>query len=149
MSETTVPDSLPEPTAIIPHRPPFLFVDRVLTCDAEAATAERMFPADEPFFAGHFPGNAVVPGVLLVEGLAQTLAYLALRQTGGGTMLLTGMEVGKIRRPVRPGETVTYAVRLTRTRRQMVVAEGEITVGDDRVLTATLKGFAAPAAEPG
>lgn len=141
--------TLPAPTAIIPHRPPFLFVDRVLACDDEAATAERTFPADEPFFAGHFPGNPVVPGVILVEGLAQTLAYLALRQTGGGTVLLTGMEVGKIRRPVRPGETVTYAVRITRARRQVVVAEGEVTVGDARVLTATLKGFVAPAAEPG
>ncbi len=141
--------TLPAPTAIIPHRPPFLFVDRVLSCDDERATAERTFPADEPFFAGHFPGNPVVPGVILVEGLAQTLAYLALRQTGGGTVLLTGMEVGKIRRPVRPGETVTYAVRITRARRQVVVAEGEVTVGDARVLTATLKGFVAPAAEPG
>lgn len=137
-------EPLPAPTEVIPHRPPFLFVDRVLTCDLEAATAERTFPADEPFFAGHFPGDPLVPGVILVEGLAQTLAYLALRQTGGGTVLLTGIEVGKIRRPVRPDETVTYTVRVTRARRQLVIADGEVTVGDERVLTATLKGFVAP-----
>lgn len=139
-------DTLPAPIDVIPHRPPFLFVDRVLTCDADGATAERRFPADEPFFAGHFPGNPVVPGVILVEGLAQTLAYLALRQTGGGTVLLTGIEVDKIRRPVRPDETVRYTVRVTRARRQVVMAEGEITVGDERVLVATLKGFVVPEA---
>lgn len=133
--------TLPPPTDVIPHRPPFLFVDRVLTCDPDGATAERCFPPDEPFFAGHFPGHPLVPGVILVEGLAQTLAYLALRQTGAGTVLLTGVEVDKIRRPVRPGETVRYTVRVTRARRQVVVAEGEVTVGDERVLIATLKGF--------
>jgi 3-hydroxyacyl-[acyl-carrier-protein] dehydratase len=136
-------DDLPLPSAVLPHRAPFLFVDRVLSCDGEVAVAERFFGADEPFFAGHFPGNPVVPGVILVEGLAQTLAYLALRQTGGGTVLLTGMSVDKIRRPVRPGETVRYTVRVSRARRQMVMAEGEVVVGDERVLVASLKGFVA------
>ncbi|MCA9540114.1 MAG: beta-hydroxyacyl-ACP dehydratase [Myxococcales bacterium] len=132
---------LPAPEAVLPHRAPFLFVDRVLRCTADEAVAERCFPASEPFFAGHFPGQPLVPGVILIEGLAQTLAYLALRQVGGGTVLLTGVEGCRIRRPVRPDETVTYAIKVDKSRMGMVVATGAVTVGDDRVLTATLKGF--------
>ena len=137
-------EPLPAPEAVLPHRPPFLFVDRIVARDESRVIGERTFPASEPFFAGHFPGNPIVPGVILVEGLAQTLAWLALTKTVGGTVLLTGVDGCKIRRPVRPGETVTYRVAVARSRRNMVVAEGEVTVGDERVLTATLKGFIVP-----
>lgn len=136
------------PIEVLPHRPPFLFLDRIVEHDDTRAVGERTFPADEPFFAGHFPGDPIVPGVILIEGLAQTLAWLALTRTGGGTVLLTGVDGCRIRRPVRPGETVTYTVRIERSRRNMVIAEGEVDVAGARVLSATLKGFIQPGGEP-
>lgn len=137
---------LTAPTEVLPHRPPFLFLDRIVAHDDTRVIGERTFPASEPFFAGHFPGNPIVPGVILVEGLAQTLAWLALTKTGGGTVLLTGVDGCKIRRPVRPGETVTYQVEVQKSRRNMVVAAGEVRVGEAKVLAATLKGFIQPPA---
>lgn len=145
MSDVTPGSALPPPIDVLPHRPPFLFLDRMLSCADGAAVGERTFGADAPFFAGHFPGNPVVPGVILIEGLAQTLAYLALRQTVGGTVLLTGVDGCKIRRPVRPDETVTYRVQVKRARRNMVIAEGVVEVDGAHVLSATLKGFIQPA----
>ncbi len=132
--------SLPAPMEVIPHRPPFLFVDRVLTCSEQEAEAEYTFE-DNDFFAGHFPERPIVPGVILLEGMAQTLAYLALRQLGGGSVLLTGFESAKIRRPVTPGDTVRYSVAVEKFRHRMVVAKGRITVGDQTVAEARLKGF--------
>ncbi len=137
-------DTLPAPADVLPHRPPFLFLDRVLRCDAERAVAERTFAADEPFFAGHFPGNPVVPGVILVEAMAQTLAYLALRARGGGTVLLTGIDGCKVRRPVRPGETVTFSVEVTKAKMGLVVARAEAAVGDEPCASAELRGYLAP-----
>ena len=134
-------EPLPRPEAVLPHRPPFLYVDRVLECAAGRAVAERAFPPDEPFFAGHFPGHPVVPGVILIEGLAQTLAYLALREHPGRRVLLTGIDACRIRRPVRPGETVTYTVEVDRVRMNLVAAKGSVTVGGERVATAQLRGF--------
>jgi len=132
---------LPPPTDVLPHRDPFLFVDRCLECTDDRAVAEYHFSGEEYFFAGHFPGNPVVPGVLLIEGLAQTLAYLALHQGEGEMVLLTGVDANKIRRPVRPGETVRYTVQITRRRLRLVVAEGTVEVGDELVVRARLKGY--------
>ena len=132
--------NLPPPLDVLPHRPPFLFVDRVLSCDDETATAEYTFE-DNDFFAGHFPDRPIVPGVILLEGLAQTLAYLALRQLGGGSVLLTGFESAKIRKPVVPGDTVQYSVRVETFRHRMVIAKGRITVGGQLTAEARLKGF--------
>jgi 3-hydroxyacyl-[acyl-carrier-protein] dehydratase len=135
---------LPAPTDVLPHRPPFLFVDRCVQCSEDQVVAEYDFRGDEAFFAGHFPGNPVVPGVLLIEGLAQSLAYLALRNSDDDMVVLTGVEADKIRRPVRPGETVRYTVRIIRKRMKLVMAEGLVEVGDERVLRAKLKGFMGP-----
>lgn len=139
MSER-VETEFPDPIDVLPHRPPFLFVDRVLTCDEESATAQYTFE-DNDFFAGHFPERPIVPGVILLEGMAQTLAYLALRQLGGGNVLLTGFETAKIRRPVVPGETVEYSVRVETFRHRMVIAKGRITVSGQLTAEARLKGF--------
>ncbi len=136
--------ALPTPTDVLPHRPPFLFVDRCLECTDDRVVAEYDFTGDEAFFAGHFPGNPVVPGVLLIEGLAQSLAYLALRNSDDDMVVLTGVEADKIRRPVRPGETVRYTVQIIRKRMKLMMAEGIVEVGEERVLRAKLKGFMGP-----
>ena len=130
----------PPPEAILPHRPPFLFLDKVLTCTEEEITGEYTF-RDNDFFAGHFPERPIVPGVILLEGMAQALAYLALKQLGGGSVLLTGFESAKIRRPVIPGETVLYTVKIETFRHRMVIAKGRITVNGQPTAEARLKGF--------
>ena len=141
MTDSTPP--LPLPSDVLPHRPPFLFLDAVTECTADTARAHYTF-TDEAFFQGHFPERPVVPGVILLEGLAQTLAFLALQITGGGTVFLTGVDACKIRRIVLPGERVDYAVSVIRTRLKMVVAAGTIHVGDELVLKGELRGIIEP-----
>lgn len=136
--------SLPPVTDVIPHRSPFLFLSSVSACDQEAATGHHTFES-EGFFAGHFPKMPIVPGVILIEGLAQTLAYLALRQVPDGNVMLTGVDGCKLRASVHPGDTVTYQVSVTRSKLRMVIAKGTVTVGDTHILSATLKGYITPA----
>jgi len=138
-------EPLPPPDAVLPHRPPFLYLDRVLTCSASEASAERCFSAEEPFFAGHFPGLPVVPGVILIEALAQTLGYLVLRQRPGHGILLTGVDACRIRRPVVPGETVRFEVALEKVRMGLAVAAGRAFVGDSLCLEARIQGYLAAA----
>ena len=137
--------TLPRPSEVLPHRPPFLFIHEVSHCTDTAASAHYTF-TDEAFFQGHFPGRPLVPGVIMLEGLAQTLAYLALRITGGGAVLLTGVDACKIRRSVTPGERIDYHIAVKRTRLKMVVAEGTVKVGDELVLKAELRGIIEPGA---
>ncbi|MCA9544157.1 MAG: 3-hydroxyacyl-ACP dehydratase FabZ [Myxococcales bacterium] len=138
--------SLPPPDAVLPHRPPFLYLDRVIEADLDAGrcVAERTFPPEEPFFAGHFPGAPIVPGVILVEAMAQTLAYLALRQHPGQAVLLTGVDGCKLRKPVRPGETVRFTITVERARLGVVQARAEAAVGGAKVAQAQLKGWIGP-----
>ena len=131
---------LPEPAEVLPHRAPFLFMDSVSLCTETEAHGHFTF-TNEAFFDGHFPGHPMVPGVILIEGLAQTLGYLALRITGPGRVYLTGVDKCKIRRPVVPGERVEYRIEVKRTRLKMVVAEGSVFVGDELALKAELRGI--------
>lgn len=134
--------TLPPPMDVIPHRPPFLFIDRVLICTAERVVAERTFHPDEPFFAGHFPGRAIVPGVLLLEGLAQTMAYGVRLGKPGAEVLLTGLEKTRFRHPVVPGDTVTFEVVPVRTLLGVTTAEGTVRLDGRRVASAIVKGYA-------
>ena len=72
--------SYPAPEEVIPHRPPMLFLSSITHCDEESATRHHLFDPQDPIFSGHFPGQPIVPGVLLLEGAAQTLAYWVLRK---------------------------------------------------------------------
>ncbi len=133
--------ALPAPAAVLPHRPPFLFLDRVLLCEPGRIVAERTFRIEEPFFEGHFPGNPIVPGVILLEALAQTLAYGVLRQTPGQKILLTGIEHCKFRQPVLPGQQVFFEVKPERTVMNVTQATGVVSVGGAMVAQATIKGY--------
>ncbi len=137
-------EKLPPPEAVLPHRAPFLFLDRILAVDARRCVSERLFEADESFFAGHFPGNPIVPGVILIEAMAQTLGYLALRQRPDHAVLLTGVEKCRIRRPVRPGQSVRFEVEIVRQRMQLVIAQGKAYVGETLCASARIKGFLGP-----
>ncbi len=131
---------LPSVTDIIPHRDPFLFLTSVSECTDKSATGHHRFE-HEAFFKGHFPEQPIVPGVILIKGLAQTLAYLALRQVPEGLVMLTGVDNCKVRASVHPGDEVTYEVTVDRSKLKMVIATGTVSVGDKHILKAQLKGF--------
>jgi 3-hydroxyacyl-[acyl-carrier-protein] dehydratase len=118
---------------LLPHRPPFRFVDEVLTCEpGESTTAVYRVTGDEPFLAGHFPGNPVFPGVLLLEALAQTgaIAVLADPERAGSLPLFGGVERARFRRIVRPGDTLTLEVEMERLSGRGGWGRAEARVGD-------------------
>ncbi len=94
---------------IIPHRYPFLLIDKVLELEpGKKAVAIKNVTANEPFFQGHFPGNPIMPGVLIVEALAQTacVAGLSIEENKGKLGVFTGIDSMKFRRQVLPGDTL-------------------------------------------
>ena len=101
-----------DPIALgLPHREPFLFVDRVVSLVAgEEATGEKMFRPENPMFRGHFPGDPIVPGVILTEALAQ-LAGIAGAGVEGKSFLLSGIRAMKFPAAARPGEMLTLAAK--------------------------------------
>lgn len=104
---------------MLPHRYPFLLVDRVLECQVgKRIVALKNVSNNEPFFVGHFPGDPVMPGVLICEALAQAGALLAFRTDGGappnGRLLLAGLESTRFRRPVLPGDQLRLEVESIR-----------------------------------
>lgn len=132
--------ALPPPGEVLPHKPPFLFLDEVLVCDEKEARAVRTFRADEDFFRGHFPGRPIVPGVLLLEGMVQTFAYWGLRFHRAKAVYLTGVDRARFRRPVLPGDRVEFSVWLEGVRLGLVLGRGEATVGGARVADARFTG---------
>lgn len=137
-----MPDRLPAPTDLLPHRPPFLFVDEVLAlAPGESARARLYVDPGAAFFAGHFPGNPILPGVIIVEALAQTgaLAALAEPDSAGKLALFAGIERARFRRVVRPGEELVLETRLTRRRGPLGEGEGTATVDGVVACEAMLK----------
>ncbi|HBI16309.1 MAG TPA: beta-hydroxyacyl-ACP dehydratase [Desulfobulbaceae bacterium] len=101
----------------IPHRPPFLWLDRVLEASSESLVAEKDIPVDLELFQGHYPGYPLMPGVLLCEAVFQAGAVLLAGQLeegdGRGRPVLTRIVGAKFKREVRPGDTIRIQVRLT------------------------------------
>jgi 3-hydroxyacyl-[acyl-carrier-protein] dehydratase len=108
-------------TDLIPHRPPFLFVDEILNHDATSLVAKRTWRAEEDFYKGHYPGAPITPGVLLCEAVFQTAAcFMALKARAAGTAagegekavpLIAKISDVRFRSPIYPGDTITLEVK--------------------------------------
>ena len=115
--------------ALLPHRYPFLFVDRVLELDdGKRIVALKNVSINEPYFRGHFPEQPVMPGVLICEAFAQAGALLAKASTDGlpegYVVVLTGLDGARFRRPVLPGDQLHLEVTLVKRRRPLWKMQG-------------------------
>ncbi|MEI2998473.1 MAG: 3-hydroxyacyl-ACP dehydratase FabZ [Senegalimassilia faecalis] len=127
---------------VLPHRDPFVWVSRVVACEPGVSiTAELDVDPKLPLFAGHFPGHPVLPGVIIMEALAQTASFCALvgRDEPGVLGFFAGIDKAKFRNQVQPGDTLTLKATITRNSSRMVVADVEALVGDKVAATATQK----------
>ncbi|NJN14866.1 MAG: 3-hydroxyacyl-ACP dehydratase FabZ [Oscillochloris sp.] len=112
--------NIQEIMAIIPHRYPFLLIDKIVELEpGQRAVGEKLVTAAEPHFQGHFPDNPIMPGVLIIEALAQTgaVAALSLPENKGKLALFAGIDNARFKRPVRPGDVLRLEVSLDRFRR--------------------------------
>ncbi len=119
---------------LLPHRYPFLLVDRVVEIGAGAAKTLKNVTHNEPFFPGHFPGNPVMPGVLILEALAQSAAILALHELKAERQMmfvLTGLDKVRFRRPVTPGDTLEMEIKLLKHHRPLWKMSGRALVGGE------------------
>ena len=136
-----MPDNV---TDLIPHRPPFLFVDEIVSETADSLVAKRTFRADEFFYKGHYPEHPITPGVLLCEAVFQTGALLMAKPAKaagaaageqGGVPLLARVSDVKFRNPVFPGETVELSVKIKEVMGGFTMMSGAITSAGKRVLS--------------
>ena len=116
---------------IIPQRPPFLMIDRVEKyTPGKEATAYKQVSINEEFFQGHFPNNPIMPGVLIVEALAQTgaIAVLSLEENKGKNALFGGIDKLRFKRMVIPGDTLKLEVKIIKSKGSIGIGEAIATV---------------------
>ena len=116
---------------VLPHRYPFLLVDRIEELDAERVVGIKNVTVNEPFFAGHFPDYPVMPGVLIIEAMAQVAGVLVLNGIAdrkSKLVLLAGVDGAKFRKPVRPGDQLRMEMKVLRSRASMAKVSGTATV---------------------
>jgi UDP-3-O-[3-hydroxymyristoyl] N-acetylglucosamine deacetylase/3-hydroxyacyl-[acyl-carrier-protein] dehydratase len=119
----------------LPHRYPFLLVDRILKIDGNRITGQKSVTINEPFFQGHFPGHPIMPGVLQLEAMAQVAGVLMLKRAENVGQLAYFMAADSVkwRRPVVPGDTLIIEIELLKTRGKIGRAKGICKVQDEVV----------------
>lgn len=133
--------------ALIPHREPFLLIDRVIELEPGVrAVAEHRFTGDEWYLRGHFPGDPIVPGVILVESCAQTATVMAMAmaQHSEGLGLFAGIEEMRFRRIVRPGDTGRFEAVMEKLRRGFARVKVRALVGDEVAAEGTILAIFQP-----
>ncbi|MBP0615453.1 3-hydroxyacyl-ACP dehydratase FabZ [Jiella mangrovi] len=133
---------------LLPHRYPFLMVDRIVDIDGDkSAVGIKNVTANEPHFLGHFPSVPVMPGVLIIEGMAQTAGAICTMASGGGAPPLVyfmTIDNGKFRKPVIPGDRLEYHVKQTKKRANIWKFECIAKVDDQKVAEATVSAMLIP-----
>lgn len=130
-----------EITSILPHRYPFLLIDKVTEItEGESIKVIKNVTMNEPFFQGHFPGHPVMPGVLIVEAMAQAGCFLALKSIGdpGQIFFFMGIDKARFRRQVVPGDTLEINITVTKKRSSVWLFKGEAHVDGTLVASAEL-----------
>jgi len=126
---------------LLPHRYPFLLLDRIVELEKGRVVTLKNVTFNEPYFTGHFPEHPVMPGVLLVETLAQSCAILALNEVGGDPtrlFMLTGLDKVRFRRRVIPGDQLRIEVKIIKFHRPLWRMQAEARVGDELAVEAEL-----------
>lgn len=126
---------------LIPHRYPFLLIDRVEDfVKNEGATGIKNLTFNEPFFQGHFPNNPIVPGVLMIEAMAQTAGVLVAKslgaEPGSKSVLFTSIENAKFRKSAVPGDTLKMKVKVLSSKMNIWFCEGTAYVNDKKIVEA-------------
>lgn len=135
IGEFKLPMDVVEIQRHIPHRNPFLFLDRILELRPfEQVVAVRNITISDPMLQGHFPGNPIVPGVVIIEGSAQAAAILGSISKGGcSSCLFTEISSARFRKPVVPGDVLKYTVTLKKYKSAFFWFSASMTVSDDEV----------------
>lgn len=128
---------------LLPHRYPFLLVDRVLSHEGNRLTALKNVTFNEPFFPGHFPGVPTMPGVLILEAMAQACGLLAvlrsdLRADSGLLLYFAGIDEARFKRPVVPGDQLRFEVVLEKQKRDLWKFSAVAKVGEETACSATM-----------
>jgi 3-hydroxyacyl-[acyl-carrier-protein] dehydratase len=152
-SEAKTPMDIGDILRILPHRYPFLLIDRVVEIERkQRIVAIKNVTVNEPFFAGHFPGFPVMPGVLIIEAMAQAGAALLLTEVPerhSMLMFFTGIEKARFRKPVYPGDQLRLVVEVLAWRYTAVRMQGKAYVGEklccEAVVSCRLVNRSAPA----
>ncbi|EQI75408.1 beta-hydroxyacyl-(acyl-carrier-protein) dehydratase FabZ [Clostridioides difficile Y307] len=121
---------------LIPHRYPFLLVDKITELEVgKRAVGIKNITVNEPFFQGHFPEYPLMPGVLIVEALAQVwgVAMMSVEENKGKLGVFAGIDKVRIKREVRPGDTLTMEVEMTTLRKNIAKADAKAYVGEELV----------------
>jgi len=134
---------------ILPHRYPFLLVDKVTDIvEGKEIVAYKNISISEPVFQGHFPGHPIYPGVMILEGMAQAGGILALKSSGlteeeikQKVIYFMSIDGAKFRSPVKPGDKLEYRITVLKLRKNLIVLEGKAYVEDTLVSEAQLKAM--------
>jgi 3-hydroxyacyl-[acyl-carrier-protein] dehydratase len=123
---------------ILPHRFPILLVDKVIERDEKKIVAIKNVTISEIFFLGHFPEYPIYPGVLIIEGMAQTAGLLLLKPDQKAVPLFLGIDSARFKSPVRPGDVLRYEVEIVENKLNVVKVKAKASVDDRIVATAEL-----------